>query len=221
MAAIARALKMDARQAAAFVRAHGIPLQDIGGKVLVDAGVCERVVRRELGESAARAIHAERDRGDEPRRARDNVVREGPPPSSPQSGDETVEEMLIEAIRAHGGVLSYPLYRDWAHQTGRKPLDPGTICRALDAPTWTAALNYCGGRRGVTTLEDRAEAHRLLARALEDLGGSLRMKDYHDWAIAHEARWRDPVKVARAAGFPTWSAAIRGVSGENAANPPA
>ena len=213
---IARALDMSVYRTRDFLARFEIPCLEAESVLLVDAGICERAARRALGQAKGEAIH--RARGGPP--AIDEPVGSPVPPAATAAASvvlefENVEEMLCEALEANGGVLSMPLYRAWAESTGRKPLDKDTICRALDVSTWAQALAYCGGRRGVTTPDDRLEARHLLALAIEEHGGHLRMDDFRRWARPRGARWTDPARVFQAAGFSSWKLAVSVISSEN------
>src|SRR6185437_4254069 len=162
-----------------------IPHLDADGIVLVDAGICERAARRALGDDAGDAVH--RARGGDPARrvavpATALRAAKQPTPTELDLDWENVEEVLRAALAEHGCVLSYPLYRRWCAVHGQRPRSIESIRHALGVKTWTEALAACGGRRGVTTPTDRAEALELIAAALADHDGRLRMRDYPRWA---------------------------------------
>jgi hypothetical protein len=202
-----------------FIARFEIPYLEADGLVLVDAGVGERVARRAFGDRFGDAVHHARG-GHPTQRAATPTAKAGDePPATPKDALdwENIEKVLRAAIAEYGGLLSYPLYRQWCFDGGRRPWSIRRILHALDVKTWTEALAYCGGRRGVTTPTDRAVALELIAAALADHHGNIRMRDYPGWARRRNARWLDPAKVARAAGFATWNEALAAAKAENPA----
>jgi hypothetical protein len=127
---------------------------------------------------------------------------------------ENIEAVLRAALAAHGGLLSYPLYRQSCFAAGHRPWSIKRIRRALDVKTWTEALASCGGRRGVTTPSERAEALALVAAAVAELGGEPTIDECRAWARRRNARWVDAARAARAAGYPTWRAALAAARAE-------
>lgn len=212
-----RALGLTDFRARELVSRLNIPTLVVDSTVLVDAGVCERAIRLTLGEEQADAIRQARGGHTLPVVVSQPTNQLTDPRSHAQSvtTDENVETMLREALNAHGGLLSYPLYRTWAVETGRKPLDMGTVVRHLGVRTWKEALEACGGRRGVTTPGDRAAALDLLAEASAAHGGHLTMDQYRDWARRQNARWRDPARVAQATGQASWNDALSAAIKQN------
>ena len=217
IARLAAALELSEPRVRDLIDRLEIPHLDAEGIVLVDAGIGERAVRRSFGAEAGDAVH--RARGGDPARPA-AALRTDEQPTAPALKLDwgNIEEVLRAALAQYGGLLSYPLYRIWCVAHGQPPWSIRRINNALGVDTWTDALVRCGGRRGVTTPADRADALALLASAATAHGGHVTMDDHRDWARMRGARWLDPAKVAGAAGYDSWNEALAAAKAENSAH---
>ena len=201
---LARILGLGDERVLDLIRVHDVPALYYDERTLVDADAFERFARRELGEAIGDAIRNARG-GASPGSPTAPTAATSSAPRTPSFDPRNMEELVRAALEAHDGGLSYPLFRKWCERNGVVCPDIGTVRRHLGVSTWNKALQVCGGRRGVTTPERRAQALATIRRALSECGDPLRLDDYRIWAAANApVGFRDGQRTAQAAGFQRW-----------------